>query len=147
MGNIIEKEIELKLTIKYKIEDFSKENIKEDLKTYTNYKELINDESMWEYIEIQKRLFERLLEEKSLLKKFIEGSVYSTAYEYIDSLANCTDADDIEQLYELSQNLDKESDVKLFNDAELEGVFIENSEHVCNRFKAEITKCEIVDKI
>ncbi len=138
------KTFEVTLSVSCDIEDFDKSNITEDLKTYENFKELINQKETWEQAERQKRLFHALLNNKATFQEYVKKQIILEAYDFIEQFSQ--EVDDIDEVYAISQRLENEEDAKFYEQCEEHDVFTENIEHVINRFKTEVEYIKVIEQ-
>ena len=144
MSNIlIEKNFKVTLNFKVQIEDITDENVNTHLLSFANYEEIINDPFTWKDVERQKRLLYALIKNEELVKQILMREIIFQIKEEID-FESYFGLNESENELELAmENLSDEEDKKYFNECINQGFFIENTEHIDNRFKGYIEKIEI----
>ena len=142
MTKLVEREYEIKFKIKCWVDELDKQAASDDLVEYSNFDEIVSDPAMWLMVERQQRLLAEVLKNDNQLELSLRSTALHALFEHIEEL---TGDDDVltESMLVASKNMKNKDDVDFFEEVENDGLFHENTDHVYNRFIANIESMEL----
>jgi hypothetical protein len=141
----MEKRFRISLDFKVTVNGITKEAAERELKTYSNYAELIKRPQTWEAVERQKRLLQAVLNNKNVLNDYL-AHIVAVELESADEILGALDVelDEDKILKPAIDGLGKQ-DATFFREVIKEELFSENAMHFYQSFKVELEKAKLAE--
>jgi len=137
--------IQINITAEVAVEDITTAKVIQDLSSYANRAELMDDDLSFEIGAKNQRLLDLLRADRALLLQYAKLRALLEAFRFLEESNNFqTNAD--EELEKIEQSLIgglTDEDAKWFRGAIDEGLWIENTEHFSNAFVVDVAEPSI----
>jgi hypothetical protein len=131
--------VRLTITLEATLEEITDDRVRQDLAVFSNVDELVNDPDVWREVAWQRQLWEAIRARPALLRQWLVDCL-------VDMFGGTSLRDDVREALGMGLASSSDSDFlrplvpelpdeprRFFEDAEEQGVFAENTEHVWRR--------------